>query len=330
VTFPPPAPAHNSSTPTRLVIGAGIVGQALAAALVAQGDRVLLASRSGTAVAGATAVRVDASDASALTTAAHGVSTIFLASGPREYSRWATLWPPVFDAVVAAACATGADLVMLGNLYAYGEGSTMPLTEHSPLHATDSKGAVRKLGWQQALAANNRGDIRAVEVRASDYFGPGAGATSQLGPDFFYPLIDGKTARVFGRIDQPHSWAYLPDIIDTLTAAADFDGNWGHAWHVPCAEPLTRQQLAARVNLLTRMNADVAAWPIWILHAMGLLKPDVKAANELLSQFTKPFTSDASDTEHLLGVSATSWDQSLPATVIAYRRALTSTRASSR
>jgi nucleoside-diphosphate-sugar epimerase len=306
----------------RLVIGAGIIGQALARDLVAQGDHVVLASRSGTSVPGATPLAVDASDAAALARAARNVSTIFLASGPREYSKWATLWPPVFDAVISAARATGADLVMLGNLYAYGEGSTMPLTEHSPLQATDSKGVVRKAGWQQALAAHNRGEIRAVEVRASDYFGPGAGATSQLGPDFFNPLIAGTTARVFGKTDQPHSWAYLPDITDTLIAAAEFEGEWGHAWHVPCAEPLTRAQLAARVNELTGTDADVASWPTWMLRAMGVFKPDVKAANELLSQFTHPFTSDACDTEHLLGVGATPWDVSLPATVNFYRHEL--------
>jgi nucleoside-diphosphate-sugar epimerase len=320
----------NSSGPSRLIIGAGIIGQALARDLAAQGDTVILASRSGTTVAGSTTVVVDASDAAALTRAARNANTIFLASGPREYSKWATLWPPVFDAVIAAARATGADLVMLGNLYAYGEGSAMPLTEHTPLHATDSKGAVRKAGWQQALAAHNRGEIRAVEVRASDYFGPGAGATSQLGPDFFNPLIAGKTARVFGRTDQPHSWAYLPDIIDTLIAAAEFDGAWGHAWHVPCAEPLTRKQLADRVGELLGVSADVASWPTWMLHAMGFINPDVKAANELLSQFTAPFTSDACDTERLLGVSATPWDQSLAATVNYYRRELAESTVPSR
>jgi nucleoside-diphosphate-sugar epimerase len=316
------ASASASYGATRLVIGAGIIGQALARDLVARGDHVVLASRSGTTVPGATTVTVDASDPALLARAAQNATTIFLASGPREYSKWAALWPPVFDAVISAARATGADLVMLGNLYAYGEGSTMPLTEHSPLRATDSKGAVRKAGWQQALDADNRGEIRAVEVRASDYFGPGAGATSQLGPDFFNPLIAGKSARVFGSTDQPHSWAYLPDITDTLIAAADFDGEWGHAWHVPCAEPLTRKQLADRVGELAGTHAEVAPWPIWMLRAMGLLKPDVKAANELLSQFTAPFTSDASDTEHLLGVSATPWDQSLPATLDSYRREL--------
>jgi nucleoside-diphosphate-sugar epimerase len=325
-----PSASKNNSSPTRLVVGAGIIGQALARDLVSQGDHVILASRSGTTVPGATSVTVDASDAAALTQVARNVDTIFLASGPREYSKWATLWPPVFDAVISAARATGADLVMLGNLYAYGEGSTMPLTEHSPLHATDSKGAVRKAGWQQALAAHNRGEIRAVEVRASDYFGPGAGATSQLGPDFFDPLISGKTARVFGKTDQPHSWAYLPDISDTLIAAADFEGEWGHAWHVPCAEPLTRKQLADRVGALTGTDADVAPWPTWMLRTMGLFKPDVKAANELLSQFTLPFTSDACDTEHLLGVGATRWDESLPATVNYYRRELAESTVPSR
>jgi len=314
----------------RLVIGAGLVGRALARELVEQGDYVIVASRSGTVVPGATSVMVDASDATALIRVAENSDTVFLASGPTEYHRWAELWPPVFESVIGAARWCGADLVMLGNLYAYGEGSRMPLTERSPLRASDSKGRVRKAGWLQALDANNRGELRAVEVRASDYFGPGAGATSQLGPDFFGPLIAGKTARVFGGTDQPHSWAYLPDITDTLIAAAGFDGEWGRAWHVPCAEPLTRRQLAARVGEITGRSADVASWPTWMLRAMGRFKPDVKSANELLSQFTGPFVSDARDTERLLGVDATGWDESLAATVNFYRREPVSTAINSR
>lgn len=311
---------NSYSGKQRLVIGAGIVGAALARELVARGDYVILASRSGTGVPGAASVMVDASDPAALIRVAENCDTVFLSSGPREYHRWAELWPPVFDSVIGAARWCGADLVMLGNLYAYGEGSTMPLTERSPLRATDTKGAVRKAGWLRALDASDRGDLRAVEVRASDYFGPGAGATSQLGPDFFNPLIAGKTARVFGSTDQPHSWAYLPDIVDTLVAAAEFCGEWGRPWHVPCAEPLTRAQLAARVNELTGGAADVAPWPTWVLRAMGRFKPDLRSANELLGQFTAPFVSASTETERLLGVSATPWDESLPATVNSYRR----------
>lgn len=318
---------NRSRSKQRLVIGAGTIGKALARELVAEGDYVIVASRSGTSVPGATAVTVDASDATALIRVTENSDTVFLASGPTQYHRWAELWPPVFESVIGAARWCGADLVMLGNLYAYGEGSRMPLTERSPLRASDSKGLVRKAGWLSALDANSLGELRAVEVRASDYFGPGAGSTSQLGPDFFGPLIAGKTARVFGRVDQPHSWAYLPDITETLIAAADFAGQWGRAWHVPCAEPFTRQQLAARVNALTGCEAEVASWPTWALRAMGAVKPEVKAANELLSQFTGPFISDASDTEALLGVGATPWNDSLPVTVNSYRRELAGSRA---
>ncbi|MGO7983622.1 NAD-dependent epimerase, partial [Rhizobium johnstonii] len=100
------------------------------------------------------------------------------------YHRWVTEWPPVFDAAIAAARASGAALVVMGNLYPYGE-PTGPMSESTPEITTETKGLVRRDGWARVREAGLRGDIRAVEVRASDYFGPGAGPTAHLGSRFF-------------------------------------------------------------------------------------------------------------------------------------------------
>lgn len=302
-----------------LVVGAGLIGTSLTRHLLDRGDQVALASRSGTQLPGAEAVRLDASDADALALAANGAETIFLVTNPREYHRWPELWPPVFHAAIDAARRSSARLVIMGNLYAYGESSIMPMTEHGPLLTTEAKGLVRKAGWELAKAAHDRGEIQAVEVRASDYFGPGAEKTAQLGAAFFRPVMAGKATRVFGSTTEPHSWSYLPDIVSTLAAAADYRGDWGRAWHVPTAEPLSRQQIAQQVNELTGSRGSVAPMPEWFLRALGLVVPLIRAANDSLYQFTRPFVIDASETERLLGVHATPWEESLPATVNWYR-----------
>ncbi|TFD26326.1 NAD-dependent epimerase/dehydratase family protein [Cryobacterium cryoconiti] len=302
-----------------LIAGAGYIGEALARALVARGDTVLLATRSGTNVPGTTPITLDASDPDALATAAAGAATIFLATGPRQYHRWPQLWPPMHRAAIEAAHRSSARLVLMGNLYGYGEDSAMPMSETTPLHPTEPKGQVRAEGWTLALAAQARGEIEVVEVRASDYFGPGAGRNSQLGSTFFGPVLAGKTARVFGSPTEPHSWCYRADIVATLIAAADYRGAWGRVWHVPAAKPLSRAEITERVNRLTGEEGRVKALSPVFLRLLGFFVPFIRAANDSSYQFNRPFLVDSSETERLLGVHATPWAESLAAVIESYR-----------
>ena len=56
--------------------------------------------------------QVDATDADALTAAARGAAALYNAVNP-AYHRWATDWPPVAAALLAAAERTGAVLVTM-------------------------------------------------------------------------------------------------------------------------------------------------------------------------------------------------------------------------
>jgi nucleoside-diphosphate-sugar epimerase len=305
--------------PDHLVIGAGQIGKPLAERLADRGDTVTIASRSGSRARGAASVALDASDAAALSAAAVGVDTIFLCSNP-PYTTWTTEWPPIFDAAIAAAAASGAGLVIMGNLYAYGTPSA-PMTEHSPLATTETKGLVRKAGWENALAAHERGEIRAVEVRASDYYGPGAGATAHLGARFFEPLLASKTARVIGDPALTHSWSYLPDIVSTLVAAGDYQGAWGRAWHVPSNAPAARTEIADQVNERWGGSGRVAGIPQWMLRTLALVNPMMREVAASSYQFLVPFVIDSAETERTLGISATPFDVALTTTVESYRAA---------
>ncbi len=302
-----------------LIAGAGPVGTTLAACLLARGDSVLVATRSGVSVAGAQTAKVDATNATAFAAAAQNCETIFLATSPSQYHRWPQLWPPMFQAAIDAARRSGAKLVIVGNLYAYGEDSAMPMTERSPLLTQETKGQVRKDGWELALAAHRRGDIRAVEVRASDYFGPRAEKTAQLGAGFFRPVMAGKKVSVFGSATQKHSWTFLDDFANTLIAASDYEGEWGRPWLVPSDEPLTREEIAERINGLTGNAAKVASFGSLLLGTLGIFSPGIRAANDSAYQFNRPFVMDATETTKLLSVTATKWQEALARTIAWYR-----------
>lgn len=302
--------------PQRLVVGAGWIGGELVRRLAAGGDEVTVASRSGTVVAGATARVLDAADPVAFALAAERMDTIFLCANP-PYTDWARRWPPIYAAAIAAATLTHARLVVMGNLYPYGSPAG-PMTEHSPENPVDSKGMIRREGWQRVLAAHRDGEIQAVEVRASDYFGPGIRGTSHLGEAFFRSVLASKTARVIGRPGVLHSWSYLPDIVATLVAAAGYPGDWGRIWHVP-SDAYSRTEIAGQLNQRYGSHGRVAGVPGLLLRLAGTVSPLAREVYRSSYQFQVPFVIASAETERELGVAATPWADALVAVAESYR-----------
>src|SRR6476619_4489987 len=185
-----------------LVLGAGGVGRTTTAALVALGHTVTLASRSGRVTERpwqasgpdtVEVVAVDAGDAAAVTALARGCTSIVNAVNPPSYMTWDTDWPPVAAATLAAAEATGAGLVIIGNLYGYGEADA-PMHEDDPLRPAGHKGQLRADMWAEALARHRAGRVRAAELRSSDYFGPGTTPrTSYLNDIVIARLLAGRS-----------------------------------------------------------------------------------------------------------------------------------------
>lgn len=231
-----------------VILGKGPIGHTLARHLATHGHEVLVLSRSGgrprlpdagnraPGAAGSWADAVtwgaaDAADGAALTAAARGADVLHNCVNP-PYHRWATDWPPVLGALLAAAEATGAVLVSAGNLYAYGPGPGV-MNEVTPMLATDTKGRVRAQMWREMQRRHDAGLVRATEVRGSDYLGPGAGAQAHAGTRLLRPLLAGRPVRSIGSVDVPRTWTYLPDFAAALAAAAATPAAWGRGWHVP-------------------------------------------------------------------------------------------------
>jgi nucleoside-diphosphate-sugar epimerase len=300
-----------------LVLGAGPVGSTVTRAFLDRGEGVTVATRSGTAREGATSVRLNAADADALTRAATGHSTIVVCTNP-PYNTWRRDWPPIVDAVIGAARTTGADVVMIGNLYSYGR-ATMPMRESSPERPADSKGEVRRDLWASLREATSRGDLRAVEVRASDYFGPGAADDAHLGTRFFDPILASKRSWAVGNPTLAHSWAYLPDMASTVLAASSYVGEWGRIWHVPAATNLSRTDICRVVNERYGVRGSISGIPAWVLSGIGRVNPVLGEVSKSSYQFRAPFLSESTETERELHVQATLWHQALDDTVAYYR-----------
>ncbi|MEU6757720.1 NAD-dependent epimerase/dehydratase family protein [Streptomyces sp. NPDC046685] len=308
-----------------VVIGRGPAGAATARLLAAQGHRVRVVTTTGRSPEpGIEHVALDATDTERLTAAARGAAAIHHCAAP-PYPRWASDWPPLASSVCAAAEATGAVLVMLGNLYGYGP-VDRPMTEELPLAATGPKGRVRAAAWEQARTLHEQGRIRAVEVRASDFFGPGVGDGGHLAARVVPRLLRGKPVSTLGDPDAPHSWTYLPDVARTLVEVAGREEAWGRPWHVPTEPPRSARQMVDRLAAAAGTGpVAVRRLPSAALGIAALFSPLIRELKEVRYQFDGPFVVDSSAYETAFGVRATPLDEQLTHTLEWWRQRLAAT-----
>ncbi|MFF4950875.1 NAD-dependent epimerase/dehydratase family protein [Streptomyces chattanoogensis] len=302
-----------------VVIGFGPAGAATARLLVEKGHSVRVITRSGRSPEpGIEHLALDATDSKRLTEAAQGAAAVYNCAAP-PYHRWASEWPPLASAVCAAAEATGAVLVMLGNLYGYGPVDG-PMTEDLPLAATGPKGRVRAAVWEQARKLHEQGRIKAVEVRASDFFGPGVTDGGHLAARVMPRLLRGRPVSALGDPDAPHSWTYLPDVAGALVEVAGEERAWGRPWHVPTQPALTTREMVNRLAAHAE-TAPVAVRRLSpaVLGLVSLFSPLLRELKEIRYQFDCPFVADTSAYEAEFALRATPVDEQIKATVAWWR-----------
>ncbi len=143
---------------------------------------------------------------------------LYNCANPGDYTQWERVWPPLAAALLTTAERTGAVYAITGNLYPYGPVDG-PMTEDLPDAATDHKGVLRARLWADALAAHRAGRARVVEVRSSDFVGPGVGANGHVSR-VVPAALRGRAVTMIGRTDLPHSFTDVQDAARTLVAAA--------------------------------------------------------------------------------------------------------------
>ena len=222
---------------TVLVLGAnGRFGQAAVQVFAAAGWRVLAQARRVPAAlpaalpADAAHVAAALEDTEALAAAAAGASVVVYAINP-PYTAWAAQMLPLARQGMAAAERLGALFMLPGNVYAYGEGMPAQLDESTPERPTTHKGRLRAALESELRERAAAGRLRAVVIRAGDFYGGGTGSWLDLA--VMKSLAAGKLVYP-GPMDVPHAWAYLPDLARAFVAVAESAAASGDA---PTATP---------------------------------------------------------------------------------------------
>jgi nucleoside-diphosphate-sugar epimerase len=310
---------HNQTTDLHVIFGAGPVGQAIMDELRAQGRPVRIISRRGLpgAPAGVEVLRGDVTNHDFARTAARGAAVVYSAINA-PYTDWPRQFPPLQQGVLAAATAAQAKLVVMENMYGYGDTQGRPLTEDLPLAATYDKARTRIAMHQELLAAHQAGRVRVAVGRASDFYGPRV-LEGTPGDRVFIPALRGGTLQALGRLDMPHTYTYMPDIGKALVLLGQREEALGQAWHVPSAPAATMQQVIDQVLALTGQKVKIQLAGRGTLRLLGLFMPIMRELQKTLYQFDAPFIVDSSKFERAFGLHATPLAQGLATTLDWYR-----------
>jgi nucleoside-diphosphate-sugar epimerase len=300
-----------------VIFGTGPVGMAIMDELCTRDVSIRMVNRSGKTSEplppNVELVNGDASDPEFAIQAAQGADVIYFALNP-PYNTWTELFPSLQAAVIAAAEATNARLVVMENVYMYGNTGGAPIHERLPHAAHTRKGRVRAAMHRDLVEAHDAGRIRFVSGRASDFFGPRTGE-SVMGDTVIARAVQGKSAQFIGDVNMPHTHTYMPDIGRALVLLGEHDEAFGRAWHIPNAPAITNREFIERVFAETEHDPEIQVMPGWLLRLMGLVSPTLREFPEMMYEFTQPFIVDSSDFEQTFGMTATPLEVAIPETV---------------
>ena len=311
--------------PIHVVTGAGPVGTTVALQLAESGQHVRLLTRSGSGPVHPLIDRrrVDVSQLDALAAAFEGAVAVHHCIHGSSYDArvWRAELPRAEQAVMEAAGRVGAVVVFPESLYSYGR-VTEPITEQLPRRATGGKLGVRT----DLLAQREASTTPTVSVAASDFYGP-AVRNAHAGERLVPTVLAGKTMRVLGSLDQPHSFTYVPDLAAAMIVAAARDELWNSVLHAPTAPAVTQRELVAQVVAAGDVAVPrMSAIPAPVLRGMGLVSREMRELAETSYMFTRPFVLDSTASEQRLGLAPTAMETGMKETVAWWRAEEGSTR----
>jgi len=304
-----------------VVLGTGAIGRATAEELIKRGKTVRMVNRSGNMAKAPIGVEVVASnlyDSAKVRDVTVGAQVIYQCAQPR-YFEWPEKFPPLQQAIIDGLTDAGAKLVIVENLYMYGETNGTPMTEDLPHNTHTRKGQTRSEMNVAAFDAHQAGKLRVATARGSDFFGPW-GLGSAMGERVFYSLLQGKAAGLVGNIDIPHTFTFTKDFGKTLVILGERDEADGQVWHVPNDMPrVTQREMTMMIAQEMGIEPKMSAMGKFMMMVGGLFIPEARESVEMMYEFEQPFIVDSSKFEKTFGMKATPMKDAIKETVAWYK-----------
>jgi nucleoside-diphosphate-sugar epimerase len=231
--------------------------------------------------------------------AAEGAGVVVHAVNPPNYGNWDTLVLPMIDNTITAARSAGARIVLPGTIYNFDPAATPVIRADSPQLPKSRKGLIRVAVEQRLEEAAP--EVPTLILRAGDFFGPGARSSW-----FAQAMV--RPGRPLARIVDPargpgHSWAYLPDLAETVARLLDrpdrlaafevlqFEGFYDH----------DGTQMVEAIRRAAGRRLPVYRFPWWLMRLAGVFGGFPREAAEIAPYWRHPVRLDNARLVDLLG-----------------------------
>jgi len=303
----------------RVVLGTGPWGLSVMQEEAAQGNEVVMINRSGfirePLPAGVRIEAADIGDSAALSAVLQDADLVYHCAGT-AVADWPTALPAYMDALISAAIQQQTAVVYADNLWAYGDSGGMPMSEISPENAHFPLAILRKELARRLLDTQFAGKLKVMIVRSPDFYGPRV-RNSALGSKVFANLLAGKPATMIGKLDIPHSYAYIRDVGKNTVLAAGSPEAFGKIWHLPTAGPITQQQILDILRDMLSRNVHANC----VSSGFGAgFNPEFKAWKDVMYQYERPYVINHSRFSTTFGERCTAHTQALWETLDWYRK----------
>lgn len=230
-----------------------------------------------------------------MTTAAQGVDVIVNGLNPPKYHDWANQIPAITAQVIAAAKASGATVLIPGNVYVFGE-TGGSWDETTPHRATSRKGRIR-IEMEESY---RRSGVRTIILRAGNFIDPDAN-----GDIFSLVTVPDPSRRRITSLGDPtamQSWVWLPDWARAAAQLAEMRDELAQFEDVPMPGlTFSHEELTKALSDATGQTYRVKRFP-WRM--MRITAPFWELAREMVDMRA------LYDTPHRLG--SAKFDRLLP------------------
>jgi nucleoside-diphosphate-sugar epimerase len=300
-----------------IILGAGgAIGNALTNELKSKKEKIKLVSRSGLKVEGTESAKADLTNFELTKNVIEDSSIVYLVAGlPYNYSIWKEQWFKIMRNVVEASKGKNARLIFFDNVYSYGKVNG-PMTEETPYNPCSKKGELRTKLNQYLEEEIKKENLKAIIVRAADFYGPYSEKMSVPFILGIQNLAKGRKAQWLVDTKPKHSYTYTIDCGKALYLLATTESADNQVWHLPTASPpLTGDQFIqlAAVNLNTKAGSFLLK--SWMVKLTGLFNKQIGELYEMLYQNKYDYIFDSSKFEKYFNFKPTSYEEGIKETI---------------
>lgn len=225
--------------------------------------------------------------------AARGAALIVNAMNPPDYHDWARQIPAITELAMTAARASGARVLVPGNVYVFGT-EPAPWSAATPHRPCSRKGRVRA----EMEAAWRDSGLPVTILRAGDFI-DGARPGLVMGRVVLKDLRKGKIAAL-GGAEVPRAHAYLPDLARAAVALAEREDLPVFA-DIPFAgHCFSLKDLAEEIGRQTGRVPRIAPFPWWLLRLAAPVWELARELGEMRYLYDHPHSLDGATFEALV------------------------------